>query len=127
LSFYNFSIYHSHMSSFTPEEKPIHLIETFQNLTDYCQFESAVILPFLHKAKGLAIIYADSQLGISTAPSWPSIRDIYHFLNETDYNCNLHLLSNKSTFSKNTSISTYLSPPLGWWDISVKSTQTALY
>ena len=35
----------------------------------------------------------------------PSTEDIYHFLNDTDYNRNSQLLSNKSTFSKNTSVS----------------------
>ena len=95
------------MLSFAPEEKPVHPIETFWNLTDYCQFESTVIRPFLHEAWGWAIIYADSQLSISTAPGRPSIEDIYHFLNETDHNHNLQLLSNKSTFSKNISVSTF--------------------
>jgi hypothetical protein len=94
------------MSSFEREEKLVHPIETFQNSTDYCQFESTVIQPFLREAQGQAIIYADSQLGISTAPGRPSIEDIYHFLNETDYNRNFQLLPNKSTFSKNTSVST---------------------
>ena len=84
----NLSVYHSHMSSFAPEEKPVHPIETFRNSTDYRQFESTVIRPFLREARGRAIIYANSQLGISTAPSRPSIEDIYHFLNETDYNHN---------------------------------------
>ena len=94
------------MSSFAPEEKLVHLIETFRNSTDYRQFESTVIRPFLREARGRAIIYADSQLGISTAPGCPSIEDIYHFLNDTDYNRNSQLLSNNSTFSKNTSVST---------------------
>src|ERR1700691_1758131 len=94
------------MSSFAPEEKLVHLIETFRNSTDYRQFESTVIQPFLREARGRAIIYADSQLGISTAPGRPSTEDIYHFLNNTDYNRNSQLLSNKSTFSKNTYVST---------------------
>src|ERR1700690_2939522 len=108
----NLSVYHSHISSFAPEEKPFHPIETSRNSTDYRQFESSVIRPFLREARGRAIIYADSQLGISTAPGRPSIEDIYHFLNDTDYNRNLQLLSNKSTFSKNTSVSTcFVSTP----------------
>ena len=94
------------MSSFVPEEKLVHPIETFRNSTDYRQFESTVIRPFHREAQGGTIIYADSQLGISTAPGRPSIEDIYHFLNETNYNRNSQLLSNKSTFSKNTSVST---------------------
>src|ERR1700691_3288421 len=94
------------MLSFVPEEKLVHPIETFRNSTDYCQFETTIIRPFLCEARGQAIIYADSQLGISTAPGRPSIEDIYHFLNKTNYNCNLQNLSNKSTFSKNTSVST---------------------
>jgi hypothetical protein len=102
----NLSVYHSHMSSFAPEEKPVHPIETFRNSTDYRQFESTVIRPFLREARGRAIIYADSQLGISTAPGRPSIEDIYRFLTETDYNRNSQLLSDKSTSSKDTSVST---------------------
>ena len=91
------------MLSFAPEEKHVHLIETFRNLTDYCQFESTVIWPFLREARGWAIIYADSQLSISTAPGRPSIEDICHFLNETDYNRKSYPFPNKSTFSENTS------------------------
>src|SRR6202167_3922633 len=92
------------MSSFTPEEKLVHPIETFRNSTDYRQFESTVIRPFLREARGRAIIYADSQLGISTAPGRASIDVIYHFLNDTDYNRNSQLLSIESTFSKSTSV-----------------------
>jgi len=83
------------------EQNPVHPIETFWHLSDYPQFESAVIQPFLCAAQTRATLFSETDLDISTAPGRPSIEDIFQFLDETDYNHGLDHAHNNSLLPDN--------------------------
>ena len=115
----------SSSEGFHTEENLIHPIETFQHSSDYPQFESTVIWPFLRAAREWATLFSETDLDISTAPGHPSIEDIFQFLDETNYNHGLDHTRNNSSLPGNLTILPHPSPFVHWWDTSAKSTQTA--
>src|ERR1700677_2587289 len=105
----------SSSEGFHTEENPIHPIKTFRHSSDYPQFESTVIQPFLCAAREQATLFSETDLNISTAPGRPSIEDIFDFLDKTNYNHGLdHTCDNckkPKTFDPTSTLDLFLL----WW------------